>query len=189
LIISFHVHHHYLQVHVPSPSSLVLLCLTQIIWHNDISNLVSLITKTKLGLSSSQEQTLTTASAPVSRLPAARLPAAMLRGPAPVARSQAQRTRNKIVYSFWHRWTHVPWLIKNLTRHHLLQCLARMLQRSLSSFGTSKSTHCGQSYRSARARLQQVCDRQHGLGSVIHSQVIKWNCGRKGNGLEWPMDF
>jgi hypothetical protein len=31
LIISFYVHHHYLQVHVPSPSSLVLLCLTQII--------------------------------------------------------------------------------------------------------------------------------------------------------------
>jgi hypothetical protein len=30
LIISFHVHHHYLQVHAPSSSSLVLLCLAQI---------------------------------------------------------------------------------------------------------------------------------------------------------------
>jgi hypothetical protein len=50
-ITSFHVHHHYLQVHAPSPSSLVLLCLTQITWHNGIINLVSLITKTKLRLS------------------------------------------------------------------------------------------------------------------------------------------
>jgi hypothetical protein len=33
------------------PSSYVLLCLTQFTWHNGISNLVSLITKTKLGLS------------------------------------------------------------------------------------------------------------------------------------------
>jgi hypothetical protein len=34
-----------------APSSHVLLCLTQFTWHNDISNLVSLITKTNLGLS------------------------------------------------------------------------------------------------------------------------------------------
>jgi hypothetical protein len=33
-----------------APSSHVLLCLTQFTWHNGISNLVSLITKTKLGL-------------------------------------------------------------------------------------------------------------------------------------------
>jgi hypothetical protein len=43
------------------------------------------------------------------------LPVAMLRGPALVARSQAQRARNKIVYSFRHRWTHMSRLIKNLT--------------------------------------------------------------------------
>jgi hypothetical protein len=34
-----------------APSSHVLLCLTQFTWHNDINNLMSLITKTKLGLS------------------------------------------------------------------------------------------------------------------------------------------
>jgi hypothetical protein len=34
-----------------APSSHVLLRLTQFTWHNGISNLVSLITKTKLGLS------------------------------------------------------------------------------------------------------------------------------------------
>jgi hypothetical protein len=37
-----------------APSSHVLLCLTQFTLHNDISNLVSLITKTKLGLSESR---------------------------------------------------------------------------------------------------------------------------------------
>jgi hypothetical protein len=58
LIISFHVHHHYLQVHAPSPSSLVLLCLTQITLHNGISYLVSLITKTKLGLSAVEQRAM-----------------------------------------------------------------------------------------------------------------------------------
>jgi hypothetical protein len=37
-----------------APSSHVLLCLTQFTWHNGISNLVSLITKTKLELSPMQ---------------------------------------------------------------------------------------------------------------------------------------
>jgi hypothetical protein len=44
---------------------------------------------------------LTTASAPV--LHVSGLPATTLRGPAPVAHSQAQRERNKIVYSFRHQ--------------------------------------------------------------------------------------
>jgi hypothetical protein len=54
-----------------------------------------------VSVSSSQERALTTALAPV--LHVSGLLAAMLREPAPVARSQAQRARNKIVYSFRHR--------------------------------------------------------------------------------------